>query len=70
MMRLAAAHLGTRGGALIGYRKGERNGPALDWLRSLTGDALEADEGRVPWAVPGKVDLEGLETEVRRWAKR
>jgi FkbH-like protein len=70
MMRLAAAHLGTGKGAIVAYRRGERNGPALDWLRSLTGDALEADEGRVPWAVPGKVDLEGLETEVRRWAKR
>ncbi len=70
MMRLAAAHLGTGKGALVAYRRGERNGPALEWLRSLTGDALVADEGRVPWAVPGRVDLEGLETEVRRWAKR
>lgn len=68
MMRLAAARLGTGRGALIGYRRGERNGPALDWLRSLTGSPLEAGEGRVPWAVPEEVDLEGLETEVRQWA--
>lgn len=69
MMRLAAARLGTRGEALIGYRKGERNGPALGWLRGLTGDPLEAGEGQVSWAVPEKVDLEGLEIEVRQWAK-
>ncbi|NLT32170.1 MAG: hypothetical protein GXX81_01880, partial [Acidobacteria bacterium] len=66
---LAAARLGTRGEALIGYRKGERNGPALGWLRGLTGDPLEAGEGQVSWAVPEKVDLEGLEIEVRQWAK-
>lgn len=69
MMRLAAAHLGTGKGALVGYRKGERNGPALEWLRSLTGDPLEAEEGWVPWAVPDQIDMEGIETEVRQWAK-
>lgn len=65
MFMVAAERLGKSGPMQIHYKTGERNGPGLNWLRNLTGQGLSDDEGTVLYELPGSIDLDGLEIEIR-----
>lgn len=65
MFRLAGETLGAGETMEIPYKKGERNGPALTWLKSLVNTDLE-DVGTALFSIPDKIDLSGLTVEVKK----
>lgn len=66
MFALAEEKLGKHGPLRIHYKKGERNGPGLNWLKNLAGRELEENGGVLLYDIPDHIDLEGLKIEIRR----
>ena len=60
---VAAKHLKCDNIIYINYKKGERNGPAMQWLETLVGKKLDS-KGNVIYKIPSDVDLTGLKVEV------
>lgn len=61
---LAREKLKTSDTLRIHYQKGERNTPAIDWLKRLTSDPIDLEKGFLIYNIPASVDLSGLEIEV------
>ena len=59
MFELANKHLNGNGQILINYKKGPRNMPAMNWLKDLTGQALQ-EEGQILYEIPADINTEGL----------
>ncbi|GHV07024.1 haloacid dehalogenase [Campylobacterota bacterium] len=67
LFHLAAKKLGTTAAVKIGYKKGDRNAPALCWLAALSGESVDrlGDSGVIDYETPAAIDTEGLEITVR-----
>ena len=64
LFRLAREKLHSSDTILINYQKGDRNTPALNWLKNLTGSDLKQDKGTMAYTIPKHIDLSGLIVEV------
>ncbi len=63
MFKLAAETLKTENRIIIGYRRGERNMPAISWLQTLSETELQS-QGNICWQLPENIKTEGLEIRV------
>lgn len=61
---LAQQQLGTTAAANINYQKGDRNAPAINWLKQLTGKSLSENRGTVYYPIPETVPMDGLIVKV------
>lgn len=64
MFKLASEKLNTKSKIRILYKKGPRNGPALNWLQKLTDANLDAECGTIEYNIPEKIETKGIDIEV------
>lgn len=65
LFKIASEKLHTKNVVQIEYKRGPRNAPALNWLSKITESELLSDKGIVKYIIPGNIETEGIEIEVK-----
>lgn len=65
IFQLAANTLRTDNKISIEYKRGPRNGPALNWLQNIAATDISDDQGTIKYVIPDDIDTTGIEIEIQ-----